>query len=138
MNLYYLTCCFQVLMKLYWVYLVDPSSRQRSHSFSGRNTSRSSSRRSSRRSSRHRPRSRSPSPYALERTAMAASEEMSNYSSPSSFGRYLTPQGSSEQGSFRSPESGTPDWLLDSDRAPSFEDCLSNLSRSSSIRTSFI
>lgn len=118
--------------------IVDPVSRQRSHSFSGRNSSRNSSRRSSRRSSRHRPRSRSPSPYALERTAMiSASDEMSNYSTPGSYGRYLTPQGSSDQGSFKSPESGTPDWFADED-PPAYEDCLSNLSRSGSIKTSFI
>ncbi|OXA58919.1 hypothetical protein Fcan01_04027 [Folsomia candida] len=120
---------------------LDSSARQRSYSFSGRNTSRSSSRRSSRRSTRHRPRSRSPSPYALERTAMVSADEMSNYSSPSSYGQqYLTPQGSSDQGSFKSPESGTPDWLEgdDLEHPPSYEDCLTSLSRSSSIKTSFI
>jgi hypothetical protein len=49
--------------------------------------------------------------------------------SPSSYGRYLTPQGSSDQSSFKSPEGGTPDWLVDDfdHPPPSYEDCLMDM-----------
>ncbi|ODM95677.1 hypothetical protein Ocin01_11004 [Orchesella cincta] len=116
----------------------DFSNRQRSHSFSGRST-----RRSLRRNAKVRV-PRSPSPFALERTMVE--DNGSNISSPSSFNTtYLTPPGSTDQGSFKSPESGTPDWLLNSDVPPTHLDVeeainlyKQQLSRSSSIRTAFV
>ncbi|CAL8099411.1 unnamed protein product [Orchesella dallaii] len=117
----------------------DFSNRQRSHSFSGR-----SARRSLRRKGQHPRVPRSPSPFALERTMVE--DTGSNISSPSSFGTtYLTPPGSTDQGSFKSPESVTPDWLLNADVPPTHLDVeeaintyKQQLSRSSSIRTAFV
>lgn len=80
------------------------------------------------------------------------SDNASKISTPSSFGNsvFLTPPGSTDQGSFKSPESGTPEWLLSSDVPPPriiqlIDDTagegdliFKQLSRSSSIRTAFL
>lgn len=120
--------------------LDDFSNRQRSHSFSGRST-----RRSPLLDSQRFP--RTPSPLTLDCTTI--DDNASKISTPSSFGTtFLTPPGSTDQGSFKSPESGTPEWLLSSDVPPprlitlidDGDDVLyKQLSRSkSSIRTAFL
>jgi len=126
------------IQTLTFTFADDFSNRQRSHSFSGTRS------RSLRRKGHHPRIPRSPSPFALERTMVE--DNGSNISSQSSFGTtFLTPPGSTDPGSFKSPESGTPDWLLNSDVPPTHfdvEEAVNNykqqLSRSSSIRTAFL
>lgn len=98
-------------------HLDDYSNRQRSHSFSGRPAHKLQRRGVL---AYTMPPARSPS--LLEHTladVIDLTESASKMSTPSSFGTtFLTPPGSTDHGSFKSPESGTPEWLLNADVPP--------------------
>lgn len=95
--------------------------RQRSNSFSGRPTRLSLHRRSPRARVQpyHLPSPRTPSPlFSFDLSHVEDEASKLSLSTPSSFETtFLTPPGSTDQGSFKSPESCTPDWLLSASEA---------------------